>query len=90
MLYDVVSEIKQLITKKKIWFDMKKKKKKKKKKKLYFAITAHTWYQLYLSKILCDHCLHGLHFYSRKMLTNREMVIFQKWVFFRFFFILLL
>ena len=40
--------------------------------------------------ILCDHCLHDLHLDIWKMLTNREMVNFQKWDFFRFFFILLL
>ena len=40
--------------------------------------------------LLCDHCLQDYHLYIRKMLTNREMVNFQKWGFFRFFFILLL
>ena len=34
--------------------------------------------------ILCDHCLHDLNLYIRKMSTNREMVIFQKWFFFDF------
>ena len=29
--------------------------------------------------MLCDHCLHDLHLYNRKMLTNREKVNFQKW-----------
>ena len=43
----------------------------------------------YLNR-LCDHCLHDLHIYIRKMLTKIEMVNFQKWDFFRFFFILLL
>ena len=37
------------------------------------------WCQLnFYQNILCDHCLHYLHFYIQKMLTNREMVIFQK------------
>ena len=49
------------------------------------------WCQLiFYSSILCDHCLHDFHLYIRKILTNREMVNFQKWDFFRFFFILLL
>ena len=49
------------------------------------------WCQLnFYSNILCYHCLHDYHLYIRKMLTNREMVNFQKWDFFRFFFILLL
>ena len=34
--------------------------------------------------ILCDHCWHDLHLYIWKMLTNREMVNFQKGDFFRF------
>ena len=33
-----------------------------------------------------DHCLHDLHLYIQKMLTYREMVNFQKWDFFRFFY----
>ena len=28
--------------------------------------------------VLCDHCLHEVHIYIRKLLTNREMVNFQK------------
>ena len=32
--------------------------------------------------ILCDHCLHDLHLNILKMLTNKEMVNFQKWDFF--------
>ena len=39
---------------------------------------------------LCDHCLQDYHLYIRKMLTNREMIDFQKLDFFRFFFIILL
>ena len=34
--------------------------------------------------ILCDHCLHDLGLYTRKILTNREMVNFQKMYFLRF------
>ena len=49
------------------------------------------WCQLnFYQNKLCDHCLHDLHLYIQKMLTYREMVKFQKWDFFRFFFILLL
>ena len=44
----------------------------------------------FYQNILCDHCLYDLRLYIRKMLTNREMVNFQKWNFLRFFFILLL
>ena len=36
-------------------------------------------------KILCDHCLHDYYLYIRKMLTNREMVNFQKEEFFSIF-----
>ena len=43
------------------------------------------WCQLIFYKIiLCDHCLHDYHLYIWKMLTNREMVNFQKWDFFDF------
>ena len=42
----------------------------------------------FYQNILCDHCLHDYHLYIRKMLTNREMINFKKWDFFRFFFIL--
>ena len=38
-----------------------------------------------MHSILCAHCLHDYHLYIRKMLTNREMINFQKWDFFRFF-----
>ena len=49
------------------------------------------WFQLMFYQIvLCDHCLHDYHLYNWEMLTNREMVNFQKLDFFRFFFILLL
>ena len=49
------------------------------------------WCQLiFYLIILCDYCLHDYHLYIRKMLTNREIVNFQKWDFFQFFFILLL
>ena len=49
------------------------------------------WCQLnFYQNILCDHCLRDLHLYIWKILTNREMVNFQKWDFFRFFFKLLL
>ena len=34
--------------------------------------------------MLCDHCLHDLHLYIWKMLTNREMVNSQKLDFFIF------
>ena len=44
------------------------------------------WCQLIFYKIiLCGHCLHNFHLYIRKMLTNREMVNFQKWDFFSIF-----
>ena len=33
---------------------------------------------------LCDHCLHDLGLYIQKILTNREMVNFQKFDFLRF------
>ena len=37
------------------------------------------WCQLnFYKNILCDHCLHNLHLYIRKMLTSREMVSFKK------------
>ena len=34
--------------------------------------------------ILCDHCLHALHLYIRKMLKNREMVNFKNGTFSNF------
>ena len=38
------------------------------------------WWQLnFYKNILCDHCLHDLHLYIQKMLSNREMVNFQIW-----------
>ena len=44
------------------------------------------WCQLiFYLNILCDHCLHDYHLYSRKMLTNRERVNYQKWDFFSIF-----
>ena len=44
------------------------------------------WCQLmFYQNILCDRCLHDYHLYVRKMLTNREMVNFQKWDFFSIF-----
>ena len=39
---------------------------------------------IFYKNILCNHCLHDLHLYIWKMLTNREMVYFQKWDFFIF------
>ena len=37
------------------------------------------WCQLnFYLNMLCDHCLHDLHLYIWNMLTNREMVNFQK------------
>ena len=45
------------------------------------------WCQLNLYyTMLCDYCLRDLHLYIWKMLTDREMVNFQKWDFFRFFY----
>ena len=36
------------------------------------------------SNILCDHCFHDLGLYIQKLLTNKEMVNFQKLDFLRF------
>ena len=44
----------------------------------------HTHY--FYQNILSDHSLHDLHLYIRKMLTYIEMVNFQKWDFFDFFY----
>ena len=44
-----------------------------------------TWCQfIFYVNILCDHCLHDFHIYIQKVLTNREIVNFQKWDFFDF------
>ena len=54
---------------------------KKNKGKFGNLFTIIWWNNDYVPAFLCDHCLHDVHLYIRKKLTNREMVNFQKWDF---------
>ena len=62
---------------------------KKSEEKLGTLFAIMIWHiyesvQTYYKNISCDHCMHEYHLYIWKMLTNREMVNFQKWNFFEF------
>ena len=59
------------------WRNFKQIIREKKEWKLGNLFTMIVW------RILCDHCvcLYDVHLYIRRMLTNREMVNFQKWDF---------